>query len=181
MVSPLKTTLMRLACLMIMLVPLQGCATHIPPGLTPVTPFDAPRYMGTWYEIARLDHRFERGMNHVTATYRLLPSGKVEVINRAIKNGKVKSITGKAHFIGSAQTASLAVTFFPPFSGGYHVIWLDKNYQNAVVSGPSRSYLWLLSRNPTPPADVIAEMKTFAAQCGFDTDALIMVDQKPRP
>jgi apolipoprotein D and lipocalin family protein len=178
MISRLKTALMRLACLMIALVPL-SCATSIPAGLTAVSPFDAQRYMGTWYEIARLDHRFERGMTHVTATYRLLPNGKVEVINRAIKNGQAKSITGTAKRIGDGTAASLAVTFFPPFAGGYHVIWIDTDYQNAVVSGPNRKYLWLLSRNTNPPVATYDDMVAFAQSKGFDTSRLIRVDHAP--
>lgn len=159
---------------------LLGC-TAIPKGLSAVSPFNAKRYMGTWYEIARLDHRFERGMNNVTAIYRVLPDGQIEVINRAYINGKFKSITGSARFTDSPQTASLAVTFFPPFAGGYHVIWLDADYQNAVVSGPSRNYLWLLSRHPHPSPEIIAQMKAFAAQNGFAVEKLIIVEHQDRP
>lgn len=153
---------------------LTGCL-GVPQGVTPLRNFDTARYMGTWYEIARFDYRFERGMDNVTATYSLNPDGTVRVLNKGIKAGEAKSIEGSARPIGEPGQASLGVTFFKPFSAAYHVIWIDAEYQNAVVCGSSHKYLWLLSRNAHPSQAQIDQMKAFANVHGFDTEKLIMV------
>ncbi len=149
-----------------------------PKDVQAVQGFDAQRYMGTWYEIARLDHRFERGMTDVKAVYGLRDDGRISVVNSGIKAGKPKTITGSAKAIGDAGQGSLAVTFFPPFAGGYHVIWIDGDYEHAVVSGPTRNYLWLLSRHAHPDPVIVKQMTAFATSQGFATDQLIMVSHQ---
>ena len=160
---------------------LAGCSTAPPDGITPVTPFDVSRYVGKWYEIARLDHSFERGMTDVTATYRALPDGAIEVINRGFDpaKGDWRDATGKALFTGDPGRGSLKVSFFGPFYGGYHVVALDqKGYQWAMVAGPDRSYLWILARERVLPAGVRDQLIAQARALGFDVDKLIWVSQE---
>lgn len=160
---------------------LVGCTSNsIPQGVTPVTNFDATRYTGTWYEIARLDHSFERGLSKVTAEYTLNPDNTLTVINKGYSESKQKwqQATGKARFVGDTSTAHLKVSFFGPFYGGYIVFELDKtNYQYALVSGPDHSYLWLLSRTPTISEPLKQQLIDKAQAAGFDTQKLIMVQQ----
>jgi len=156
---------------------LTGC-TGIPEGLKPITDFDSDRYLGKWYEIARLDHPFERGLSHVTATYSKGADGAIVVDNKGFdsKTGTWKEVKGKARFIESSRIGSLKVSFFGPFYGGYHIIALDKeNYAYSMVAGPSRSYLWILSRTPSMDETVYASLLKLAEEWGFDTSALIRV------
>ena len=128
---------------------LTGC-TGVPKGLEPVSGFDAERYLGKWYEIARLDHAFERNLSNVSATYARGNDDTISVVNRGFdeKTGEWKQVVGRARFIGDKSVGSLKVSFFGPFYGGYHVIALDtENYSYAMVAGPNRSYLWILSRS----------------------------------
>lgn len=159
---------------------LVACKSPTPPkGVTPITPFDANRYLGTWYEIARLDHRFERGKDHVTATYTTRSDGGISVVNRGYDAEKKawSESKGKAYFTGNPNTAALKVSFFGPFYGGYNVIALDDDYQYALVSGPNRDYLWILSRHPTLPANVKQHYLDIAKRLGFAVDKLIWVNQ----
>jgi apolipoprotein D and lipocalin family protein len=166
---------------------LAGCAsTGTPPGITSVTPFDLQRYAGRWYEIARLDHRFERGMTDVSAVYQALPDGSIRVQNRGFDpaKGAWREAIGKAWFTGSPNTASLKVSFFGPFYGGYHVAALDPDYRWALVVGPDRSYCWILARDkqlaPAQREAIVAR----AQALGIDTSALIWVTharQDPQP
>ena len=129
---------------------LAGCAsTRPPPGVTAVTPFDLQRYQGRWYELARLDHSFERGMTDVSATYTPLPDGSVRVVNRGFLPAKDqwREAVGRARFIGSPTTGSLKVSFFWPFYGGYHVAALDPDYRWSLVIGPDTGYAWILARD----------------------------------
>ena len=156
-----------------------GC-TGVPDGLQPATSFELERYLGKWYEIARLDHSFERNLSQVTAGYSLRQDGGVEVVNQGFnqKSGKWEMITGKAFFIGKENVGSLKVSFFGPFYGGYHVIALDQqDYSYAMVAGPSRSYLWILSRNKTLDSTILERLVGKAKQWGFETDKLIYVEQ----
>lgn len=155
-----------------------GCTTRVPEGLEPVGGFDVQRYMGTWYEIARLDHRFERGMSKVTATYELRPDGTVGVLNKGFVAGRNewREAEGVARFVGEPQVAALKVSFFGPFYGGYNVVDLDPAYQHALVAGPDRSYLWILSRTPNPPRSEVERLVARAASLGFDTASLIFVE-----
>lgn len=157
---------------------MSGCSTAPPEGLTSVTPFDVNRYLGKWFEIARLDHSFERGLTDVSATYALKPDGSLEVINRGFSTKKDdwKSATGRALFTGSPNQGSLKVSFFGPFYGGYHVLALDQtSYQWALVAGPDRDYLWILARTKTLAPAVREQLVAQANKMGFATDKLIWV------
>jgi len=154
---------------------LAGCA-GAPAGVEPVTGFDLQRYLGTWYEVARLDHPFERGLEKITATYELRDDGGVKVINRGydVARGEWKEALGKAYFVGSPDVGQLKVSFFGPFYGGYNIIALDQqDYRWVMICGPSRSYLWILSREPGLPPDIQESLLAKARALGFDTDQLI--------
>ena len=156
-----------------------GC-TGIPDGLQPVTGFQIERYFGTWYEIARLDHSFERGLSDVSAVYAPRPEGGVSVLNRGFnpEKNEWKEALGKADFIDDTQTGSLKVSFFGPFYGGYHIIALDSDYRWSLVAGPSRDYLWLLTRDRQPPAALVDALIEKAARLGFPTGRLIRVEHR---
>jgi apolipoprotein D and lipocalin family protein len=164
-----------------LLVVIAGCSTAPPDGVQSVSPFDVNRYLGQWYEIARLDHSFERGLSEVSATYTLQPDGSLEVLNKGydVKKDKWKSATGRALFTGPQTQGSLKVSFFGPFYGGYHVIALDQvGYQWAMIAGPDRDYLWLLARNKTIAPDVREALLKKASDLGFATQNLIWVEHK---
>ena len=148
---------------------ISGCSsTSPPPGIAPVTPFDLARYEGRWYEVARLDHSFERGMTDVSATYQRQSDGTVQVLNRGFDTGKNdwRQAEGKAKFTGDKNSASLKVSFFGPFYGGYHVAALDADYQWALVVGPDRSYCWILSRTKQLPPGVFDAFGSFVFNMG---------------
>jgi apolipoprotein D and lipocalin family protein len=158
---------------------LQSGCTGIPDGVQAVTEFELERYLGTWYEVARLDHSFERGMSNVTATYSMRDDGGVSVVNRGYKVEKEKwdDATGKAYFIGDTDVGQLKVSFFGPFYGGYNILELDKDdYQYALVSGPDRGYLWILARSPNLSQDVLSTLVSKAKDMNFPVDELIYVD-----
>jgi len=158
---------------------LSGCAGR--PNVSPVTGFDIDRYDGTWYEIARLDHKFERGLSRVTARYAQRKSGGVTVFNRgwSAKKRKWSEAVGKAYFRGRADVGELKVTFFWPFSGRYIVFALDhENYQWALVSGGSKKYLWILARTPRLPEPLLLELVEKARAAGYDTSKLIYVEHE---
>ena len=158
---------------------LSGCA-GIPSGVKPMNNFEINRYLGTWYEIARLDHSFERGLIDVSATYTLRDDGGIDVLNKGFdqKSGKWKQIKGKAYFVKDKSTGRLKVTFFWPFYGGYNIISLDEeNYSYALVCGPTRSYLWILAREKTLAQPVIDNLLETANNLGFKTENLIFVEQ----
>jgi apolipoprotein D and lipocalin family protein len=154
-----------------------GC-TGVPRGLEPVDDFEADRYLGRWYEIARLDHSFERNLSNVSATYTSGDNGEITVINRGFndKTGEWKQIEGRARFIEDETVGSLKVSFFGPFYGGYHVIALDKeDYGYAMVAGPNRSYLWILSRSTSLDERILSNLTDKATEWGFKTTELIAV------
>jgi apolipoprotein D and lipocalin family protein len=156
----------------------------MPENVTPVENFNLEKYLGQWYEIARLDHSFERGLTHFTAEYRLREDGGVRVLNRgySAKEKTWKAAEGKAYFVKSANQGFLKVSFFGPFYGSYIVFELDhESYQYAVVSGPDKSYLWILARNPEMDADLKQTLAAKATAAGFDTGKLIWVDQHELP
>ena len=157
-----------------------GCG-QIPDGVQAVDGFDAERYLGTWYEVARLDHSFERGLSRVTATYAARDDGGIDVLNRGYdeEDGEWREARGRARFVGPRDVASLEVSFFGPFYGGYNVIDLDPGYTIALVAGPDRDYLWILSRDPTPPPAEVERLVTRARSLGFDTSGLIYVSRRP--
>jgi len=178
-VRPMK--LFGLTSVLALLAALGGC-TGRPDGVEPVTPFDINRYQGVWYEIMRLDHGFERGLTNVTATYALRDDGTVSVLNRGFdrQTCRWKEAEGTARFQGEKNVASLSVTFFGPFAGGYHVFDLDRSdYGWALISGPSRSYLWILARRPDLSPDIRARLVEKARGLGFPVDELILVDHGP--
>ena len=159
---------------------LSACSTAPPAGVTAVRPFNAQRYMGRWYEIARLDHRFERGMSHVSAQYTLQTDGSIEVINRGFltETRTWREAKGVAKFTGASDVGSLKVSFFGPFYGGYHVVALDQaDYAWSMVLGPDTDYLWILCRQRQLPTGVREPLLAQAQQLGVNTDALIWVDQ----
>ena len=139
------------ALLFMLAISLPGC-TGTPEGVTPVTPFELERYLGQWHEIARLDHRFERGLTQVTANYSLRDDGGVKVINRGFnsEDNAWQQAEGKAYFVGDSNTGALKVSFFGPFYGSDKVARLTDDYSMALVVGPSLEYAWLLSRSKTP-------------------------------
>ncbi|NLS12939.1 lipocalin [Vibrio sp. SM6] len=168
---------MKVWTLLLGLVSLTGCL-GMPQSVTPVDNFQLDRYLGTWYEIARLDHSFERGLSQVTAEYRLRPDGGVDVINRGFsaETDEWRDAHGKAYFVESPNKGYLKVSFFGPFYGSYVVFELEsENYDYAFVSGPNHDYLWLLARSPNVAPEVITEFKQRARQHGFATDELIYV------
>lgn len=157
-----------------------GCI-GVPDGVTPVKEFELSNYLGKWYEIARLDHSFERGLTRVTADYRLRDDGGVTVVNKGFdpEKKKWKTAAGKAFFVNAESEAFLKVSFFGPFYGSYIIFELDKeNYQYAFVSGPDTSYLWLLSRVPEVEKEVMDMFVLKSRALGFDVDKLIIVDHK---
>lgn len=169
----MKKSLTGLICLL-----LAGCVSY-PETLVPVRDFDINRYLGTWYEIARLDHSFERGLTKVTAEYRLRDDGGIAVINRGFSPAKNewKEAEGKAYFVRDEREGYLKVSFFGPFYGAYVIFELDQeNYQYAFVSGPNTSYLWLLSRSPHLSEEVKQLFITRAEERGFPVEEIIFVE-----
>lgn len=161
----------------LLLITLAGCKST--KNLTVVSDFDAERYMGVWYEAARNPHRFEKGMSAVSATYSFNEDGTVKVLNRGYvdKKEEWKEIEGVAKFKGDEDQGWLKVSFFKPFYASYKIIELDDDYSSAIVTGPSYGYLWILTRDPALPKDKLDALITKAANFGFDTDKLIVVDQ----
>lgn len=158
---------------------LTGCV-GFPENVKPVANFQLERYLGTWYEIARLDHSFERGLSRVTADYTLREGGGVTVVNRGFSaaENKWKEAKGKAFFVKGSDQGFLKVSFFGPFYGAYVVFELDQNdYRYALVSGPNTSYLWLLARTPQIDEQLKAELVAKAAARGFDISRLVFVEQ----
>lgn len=162
----------------VLLVFLSGCI-GIPENVKPVDNFELEKYLGRWYEIARLDHSFERGLSRVTADYGLREDGAVSVLNRGYSTPKSswKEIEGKAYFVRGSDQGFLKVSFFGPFYGSYIVFALDhESYQYSLVCGPSHSYLWLLARTPAIREDIKDMLIEKAAASGFDTSRLIFVN-----
>jgi len=155
---------------------LGGCVTK-PDAVRPVESFSLERYLGTWYEIARLDHSFERGLSRVTAHYSLDKDGSVRVVNRGYSEEKQqwREAVGRALFVNQPDQGFLKVSFFGPFYGAYVIIDLDEHYRYALVCGPNTSYLWLLARTSTIPDPVKERLVAKAAGLGFATSDLIFV------
>ena len=164
---------------LLLLLGITAC-TGKPDNIKPVENFKADKYMGQWYEIARIDHRFERGLSQVTANYSLRDDGGVKVVNRGYSAADKtwKESVGKAYFVNSKDQGHLKVSFFGPFYGSYIVFDLEpENYNYALISGPDKSYFWLLSRTPTMDAALQAALIDKAVALGFERDKIIMVDQ----
>ncbi|MBX9760863.1 MAG: lipocalin family protein [Beijerinckiaceae bacterium] len=160
---------------------LLAACTGVPMGVEPVRSFDLARYTGKWHAIMRLDHSFERGLTNVTALY--TPQGdSVRVDNRGLDRAacRWREISGTARLIGQPDVGSLAVSFYPPLAAGYHVIELDRRgYQWALVSGPTRDYLWILARKPELSAETRRQLVARAASLGYPVERLQMVDHSP--
>ncbi len=157
---------------------LAGCV-GIPEHVRPVDDFELGKYLGRWYEIARLDHSFERGLTRVTAEYSMRDDGGVRVLNRGYseKDGVWKEAEGKAYFVERTDQGYLKVSFWGPFYGSYVVFELDREgYQYALVCGPNRSYLWLLARTPQIEQALKDSLIAKAAASGFETSKLVFVD-----
>ena len=140
-----------------------------------VEELDLNRYLGTWYEIARFDHTFERGMEQTKATYTLREDGMIDVLNTGIKDGKPKEAKGKGKLTDTP--ALLRVSFFGPFYSGYRIMMLDSAYQYALVGSDSDDYLWILSRTPKLADDVKEKILNEAKRRGYAIDKLIWVKQ----
>lgn len=165
--------------LLIALMTLAGC-TGKPENIKPVERFQADRYLGTWYEIARIDHRFEKGLSQVTAQYSLRDDGGIKVVNRgySAKDGKWKESVGKAYFVDGKDKGYLKVSFFGPFYGSYIVFGLEEaNYRYALVSGPDTSYFWLLSRSKDMDPVLRERLIAEAVAKGFKREDILLVDQ----
>ncbi|MCG5539630.1 MULTISPECIES: lipocalin family protein [unclassified Halorhodospira] len=160
-----------------------GC-TGLPAGVDPVDGFEAERFTGQWYSIKRLDHRFERGLTDVSAEYWIREDGRLGVRNRGYdpSDEQWQEIEGTARFQGEPDVASLTVTFTWPIRGGYHVIALDKDaYEWAMVSGPTRGYLWILSREPELDEQILEELVGRAEALGFDVEEFQRVEHGTAP
>lgn len=156
---------------------LSGCLT-VPDGIEPVDNFELNRYLGKWYEIARLDHSFERGLEAVSAEYSLRDDGGIRVINsgRNTDTQTNQEAEGRAYFVEQPNLGYLKVSFFGPFFGSYVIFELDENYQYAFIAGNTTNYLWLLARTPEVSQELVNQFISRATQLGFDTTQLIFVD-----
>lgn len=152
--------------------------TYIPDNTIPVKDFDLSRYLGTWYEIARLDFRFEKDLNNTMAQYNLDENGNVIVFNSGynyVKN-EWTSAKGKAKFRGEKNVGALKVSFFGPFYSGYNVIALDDDYQYALVIGKDLKFLWILSREKYIPENIKQKYINIAEEVGYDISNLNWVE-----
>jgi apolipoprotein D and lipocalin family protein len=170
----MKKSLIMTALAGIALVALRSCAS-IPEGAVAVKPFDKEKYLGKWYEIARMDFRFERNLSEVTANYSLKDNGMIKVDNRGFNylTKEWKEAIGKAKFAGNPDEAKLKVSFFGPFYAGYNVIALDDQYKYALIAGQNLKYLWLLSRETSMPESTKQSYLDIARSLGYDVSALI--------
>ena len=153
-----------------------SCAS-IPQKAKPVENFEVNRYLGTWYEVARFDFRFEKDLDNTSANYTLDKKGNVIVLNSGYNFVKKKwsKADGLAKFRGDKNIAALKVSFFGPFYSGYNVIALDENYQYALIAGKSLDYLWILSRTKELPDEIKTEYLKIAEDIGYDTSRLIWI------
>jgi apolipoprotein D and lipocalin family protein len=160
---------------------ISGCI-GIPEGIEPVRSFEINRYLGTWYEIARLDHSFERGLQNVTAEYSARNDGGLKVINRGFDSSSKtwSEAEGKAYFVEDKNTGYLKVSFFGPFYGSYIIFDLGQNYEYSLVTSTDKSYLWLLSRTPVIDETLKQRLVNRMTELGFDTQALIFVEQSQK-
>jgi len=140
-----------------------------------VADFDAERFMGTWYEIARFDHRFERGLTRVSAQYTLMPDGRIKVVNRGYntRRGKYREIEGRARL--TAQTGRLQVSFFLWFYSDYNILALGDDYAWALIGSRSDKFLWIMSRTPTLPDKTFARITAMAREHGYDPSHLLII------
>ncbi len=168
--------------LILVIVALLSACMGVPDNVKVVDNIVANQYLGTWYEIARLDQSFERGLEKISATYTAKGDGSIEVVNRGFQVAKNewKEAVGKAYFVdppnaNKTNTGKLKVSFFGPFYGAYNIIALDVNYQHVMICGPDKSYLWILSRTPQLAEPIKRDLIAKAKALGFATDKLIYV------
>jgi apolipoprotein D and lipocalin family protein len=159
--------------------PRQPQKEKLPP-LQTVPRVDLNRYLGTWYEIATIPQRFQKGCTAVSATYALLQDGKISVINECRKdslNGKYQAAKGKAWVVDTVSNAKLKVRFFWPFSGDYWIIELDDDYQYAVVGHPNRNYLWILSRSRKMEDPLYDDLMARIKNHGYELSGIVRTPQ----
>jgi apolipoprotein D and lipocalin family protein len=158
------------------MIGLSSCAT-IPDGAVAVKPFVKERYLGKWYEIARIDFKYEKDLTNTTAEYSLNDNGTIKVDNQGYntKKGEWKQAIGKAKFVGEENIAKLKVSFFGPFYSGYNVIAIDDEYRYALIAGESTKYLWILSRESTIPVEIKDRYLKIAEKIGYNTTNLLWV------
>ncbi|MDA9066453.1 lipocalin family protein [Flavobacteriales bacterium] len=154
-----------------------SCKTN--KSLSTVSTLDLEKYIGTWHEIARFDHSFERNLSCVSATYSIKPDGNIKVENKGFntKKNKWKTAIGKAKVPNTDVPGEIKVSFFGPFYGDYFVMKLDANYKHVLVGSPTRDYLWILSRDKIMPDDVYGQYLEIAKSNGFDISKLQLIDQ----
>lgn len=165
-------------------VSISGCMSDMPTNVQAINGLDAQQYLGTWYEIARFDHSFERGLEQVTATYSKREDGGIKVINRGYnpQTKQWKEAEGKAYFTepmnqDGTYIGKLKVSFFGPFYGAYHIIELDKTFYNYALVSSGKDYLWILSRTPQLTYPIKQELMSKAKALGYPTEQLIFVKQ----
>jgi len=158
-------------------VSLYSCRS-IPKKAVAVKPFYKDKYLGKWYEIARIDFRFEKNMNNTTANYSLKDDGKIKVVNRGYnyKKKEGKESVGTAKFVDDENVGMLKVSFFGPFYSGYNVLAIDEGYNYALVAGKNTDYLWILSREKTIPQEIKNQYLEIATNAGYDTNDLLWVE-----
>lgn len=161
---------------MMIVIGMTGCSSQLTVDNSVVDTLDLNRYLGDWYEIARFDHSFERGMEFCKANYSLREDGKIDVLNTGIKDGEPKEAKGKGKLTDTP--ALLRVSFFGPFYADYRVMLLDSAYQYALIGSGSDDYLWILSRTPKLSDDVKETILTEAKRRGYNTEQLIWVKQE---
>ncbi|OZS43605.1 lipocalin family protein [Photobacterium sanguinicancri] len=168
---------MQIRAFLLSFILLTGC-TYIPDDIEPVKAFDINRFLGQWYEVARLDHSFESGLSNVTATYEMRKDQGINVVNRGFSADKEQwsEAIGKAYFVDKTDVGHLKVSFWGPFYSSYVVFELGDNYDYAFVSGYNKDYLWLLSRTPQVDPSIMKKFLADAKKKGFDTSKLIMVE-----
>lgn len=167
-----------IACVSALL--LNACAV-MPGGAKPITSFQKEKYLGKWYEIARLDFKFEKDLNNTTANYSVNEDGSIRVQNRGFnyKTKEWKEAIGKAKFREDDTIAKLKVSFFGPFYASYNVIALDEDYKYALICGKNLDYLWILSREKTIPEEIKQSYLKIASDLGYNVNDLIWVEHTP--
>lgn len=173
----LKYSLHRRALTLMLVVAfcLQGCGLRVPEGIEPVTNFELKSYLGQWYEIARLDHRFERGLEQIKTIYSQQENGKIRVENMGVdeKTGKQRTAVGKAKFVGKSNVGHLKVSFLGPFYGSYVVFYLEEDYSVALVCGNTKDYCWILARAPKLDDEKLHKYLEIVEKNGFDVEKFI--------
>lgn len=173
----MKKNFVCLAMMSSLLPTVAGCVT-IPDGATPVKPFVLSKYLGTWYEIARIDFRHERNLENTKAEYNMNYDGEISVVNSGYNSvtGEYTEAKGKVKFASDDGSAMMKVSFWGPFYSGYNVIALDDDYQYALVAGDNHKYLWLLSREKSIPDIIRRKYLQIAKEAGYDTSKLLWVN-----